>query len=57
VREFIEHPPSGESLCLRHLLFRLRHGLMTLEAEDLLRGNLINFIRDSAAFEILAAVL
>jgi hypothetical protein len=30
---------------------------MTWEAEDFLRGNLINFIRDSAVFEILADVL
>jgi hypothetical protein len=55
--EFIEHPPSGQSLLLRRLLFRLSRGLSTSEAEDFLRCNLVCLFDDSAALEIPVVIL
>jgi hypothetical protein len=57
VIEFIKHPPSGQSIWLRRLLFRLGRGLPTSEAEDLLRCNLVNLVCDSAALNLSAAIL
>jgi hypothetical protein len=57
VIEFIEHLPSGESLWLRRLLFRLGRGLSTSETEDLLRCNLVSLVCDPAALDIPAAIL
>jgi hypothetical protein len=55
--EFFEHPPSGQSLWLRRLLFRLGRGPPTSEAEDFLRCNLVSLVEDSAALEIPVAIL
>jgi hypothetical protein len=57
ITEFIEHPPSGQSLWLRRLLFRLGRGLPTSDTEEWLRCNLVSLIGDAAALEILAAIL
>jgi hypothetical protein len=57
VIEFIECPPSGQSLWLRRLLFRLGRGLSTSEAEDLLRCNLVGLVCCPAALDIPAAIL
>jgi hypothetical protein len=57
VIEFIEHPPSGQSLWLRRLLFRLGRALSTSDAEDLLRCNLVSLVCDSPALDIPAAIL
>jgi hypothetical protein len=57
ITEFIEHTPSGQSLWLHRLLFRLGRGLSTSEAEDWLRCNLIGLVDDSAALQIPAAIL
>jgi hypothetical protein len=57
VTEIIEHPPSGQSLWLRRLLFRLGGGLSTSEAEDLLRCSLVSLVCDSAALDNPAAIL
>jgi hypothetical protein len=57
VTEFNEHPPSGQSLWLRRLLFRLGRGLSTSEAEELLRRNLVSLVCDPAALDIPAAIL
>jgi hypothetical protein len=57
VIEFIEHPPSGQSLRLRRLLFQLRRGLSTSEAEGLLCCNLVRLVCDPAALDIPAAIL
>jgi hypothetical protein len=55
--EFIKHSPSGQTLWLRRLLFRLGRGLPTSEAEDLLRCNLVGLVCDPAALDIPAAIL
>jgi hypothetical protein len=57
VADFIEHPPSGESLRLRQLLFRLSRNLDVSKTEEFLRENLVSFVDNSAAFEIPVAVL
>jgi hypothetical protein len=57
VIEFIERPPSCQSLWLHRLLFRVGRGLSTSETEDLLRCNLVSLICDSAALDIPAAIL
>jgi hypothetical protein len=57
VIEFIEHPPSGQSLWLRRPLFWLGRGLCTSEAEDLLRCNLVSLVCDSATLDIPAGIL
>jgi hypothetical protein len=57
VIEFIEHSPSGQSLWLHRLLFRLGRGLSTSEADDLLRCNLVSLVCDSAALDIPALIL
>jgi hypothetical protein len=57
VTEFIEHPPSGQSLWPHPLLFRLGRGLSASQAEDLLRCNLVSLVCDPAALDIPAAIL
>jgi hypothetical protein len=57
VNEFIEHPPSGQSLWLCRLLFRLGRGLSSCEAKDRLRRNLVGLVGESASLEIPAAIL
>jgi hypothetical protein len=53
VTEFIEN----KGFWLRRLFFHLERGLISSEAEDLLRRNPPGFVGDSAALEIPAAVL
>jgi hypothetical protein len=57
VIEFIEHPPSGQSLWLCRPLFRFGRWLSTSEAEDLLHCNLVSLVSDSSAVDIPAALL
>jgi hypothetical protein len=53
VREWIDEG----GLLLKRLLFRHCWRLVISEAEDLIGGNLVSFVSDSAAIEIPAAVL
>jgi hypothetical protein len=54
---FIEHGPGGQGLWLRRLLFRLSRCLESSKAEAPLRSRLVDFVGESAAFEIPAAVV
>jgi IS1 family transposase len=57
IRKKISELIERENLHLTRLLFRLSRGLAASEAENLLRRNLIDFVSDTAALEIPAAVL
>jgi hypothetical protein len=57
VTEFMEHPPSGQSLWLLRLLFPLGRELSTSDAEELLHCNLVSLVGNRAALEIPAAIL